>query len=559
MLRGTREKGLRVRHSPVIRKVLAALALLFCAAAAAEDPLAETGTAPAAAALAPENGGTILIWNRPLITLQAPFGKMSPAERAEGAQHRIEESLDRLNPAELKSTWVESADGKGALISGNTGILFGIVPGDVEGGRAEIERAGADVVAKMRATLAERAEADRPQVIFRGVVYAVLGTLLIALLVWGVAAGMRRIDRRLAAVIDALPIGPQLHVFEMRPLLWAGLRRLLALVRLVAILALCYVWIGFVLRRFPYTRPWGDALAGWLLDAAERIGDGIVRSIPALITLLLIWLVTRAVARIAGAWFRSVESGRIEVDWLDPVAAGATRRMISIGIWLFALTIAYPYIPGSGSEAFKGVSVFLGLMLSLGSAGIVNQVVSGLVVLYSRAIRVGDVVKIGDHVGTVKELGSLSLRLVTRKHEEIVVPNSVLAGAAVENYTRQLREQGALIVTTSVTIGYDTPWRQVQSLLLLAAERTPDLAPRPAPFVLQTALSDFYVEYQLNVPVADPRQRPFLLNELHRNILDAFNEFGVQIMSPNFEAQPDQKVWVPREHWHEAPATVDKK
>jgi small-conductance mechanosensitive channel len=541
--------------SRLVAGVFAALLLACCSTRADADASASPG---AAAQLAPEpEPGVIEVWNRPLITLHAPYNSMTAAERAAGAQHRIADAIDRIDPDSLNSTWVESADAKGALIGSNAGILFGITPADVEGGRDEVERAGQEVVSRLRAILAERSEAEHPQAILRGVAYALLGTLAILLLGWAVMYGMRRIDRRLEQIIAALPVHTHVHGFEMRPVLWNGLRRVVALLRLFLLLALAYVWLGFVLRRFAYTRPWGDALAGYLVDAGQRLGDGFVQSIPALITLLLIWLVTRAVARIAGAWFRGVESGRIEVDWLDPPAAGATRRIVTIGIWLFALTIAYPYIPGSGTEAFKGISVFVGLMLSLGSAGIVNQVVSGLVVLYSRAIRVGDFVKVDEHQGTVRELGFLSLRLVTRKHEEIIVPNSVLAGTAVENYTRQLRERGALLVTTSVTIGYDTPWRQVHALLELAATRTTGISADPKPFVLQAALTTYAIEYQLNVAIADPRQKPFVLSELHQNILDLFNEFGVQIMVPAFEGQPEDKIWVPREKWNQAPARAD--
>ena len=177
-------------------------------------------------------------------------------------------------------------------------------------------------------------------------------------------------------------------------------------------------------------------------------------------------------------------------------------------------------------------------MLSLGSAGALSQIVSGFVVLYSRAIRVGDFVRIDDKEGTVIDIGLLSLKLLTRLREEITIPNAVVAAAAVNNYTRQSRESG-LLVATSVTIGYDTPWRQVHALLELAASRTPELLPAPKPYVLETGLSDFYVVYQLNAAIAKPSDRPFVLSRLHGEIHDAFNEFGVQIMSPNFEAQPD--------------------
>jgi small-conductance mechanosensitive channel len=150
-------------------------------------------------------------------------------------------------------------------------------------------------------------------------------------------------------------------------------------------------------------------------------------------------------------------------------------------------------------------------------------------------------------------LGLLSLKLVTRHNEEVTVPNSVLAGTLVENYTRQSRENG-LVIATSVTIGYDTPWRQVHALLELAASRTPQLQKVPKPYVLQSALSDFYTQYQLNAAITRPQDRPFALSRLHAEIQDAFNEYGVQIMSPNFEAQPEGKVVVPREQWHAAPA-----
>ena len=234
------------------------------------------------------------------------------------------------------------------------------------------------------------------------------------------------------------------------------------------------------------------------------------------------------------------------------IKATATRLVVT-GIWLFALTVAYPYIPGSETAAFKGVSVFVGLMLSLGSAGALSQIVSGFVVLYSRAIRVGDFVRIDDKEGVVVDVGLLSLKLATRLREEVTIPNTVLAGAAVNNYTRRSREEG-LFVATSVSIGYDTPWRQVHALLELAASRTPDILQSPKPYVLETSLSDFYVQYQLCAAIAKPTDRPFVLSRLHAEIQDAFNEYGVQIMSPNFEAQPDAKVWVPREHWDSAPA-----
>jgi small-conductance mechanosensitive channel len=361
------------------------------------------------------------------------------------------------------------------------------------------------------------------------------------------------VHRRTHHRLEELSARRRSQGLDLRPIAWGVLRVLVDLARFAAVLSLAYLTLSLVLRQFPYTRPWGETLGGYVLDALSHLGRGFVDSLPSLATLLLIWLITRGVVRVISAWFEAIAAGKIESDWFDPQTAGATRRLVVTGIWLFALTIAYPYIPGSETAAFKGVSVFVGLMLSLGSAGALSQIVSGFVVLYSRAIRVGDFVRVDDKEGVVAELGLLSLKLVTRLREEVTIPNTVLAATAVNNYTRRSRENG-LFVATSVSIGYDTPWRQVHALLELAASRTPDILPSPKPYVLETGLGDFYVVYQLCAAIAKPTDRPFVLSRLHAEIQDAFNEFGVQIMSPNFEAQPDAKVWVPREQWNSAPA-----
>ena len=186
-----------------------------------------------------------------------------------------------------------------------------------------------------------------------------------------------------------------------------------------------------------------------------------------------------------------IEPGSVTLRGLQPDTAGATRGIVGVLIWVFALTVAYQYIPGSESDAFKAVGVFAGLMISLGSAGLVNQVMSGLVMVYARALRPGELVRAGEVIGVVSEVSLLSTKVVTPKREEVTIPNAVLAGTMITNYSRLADENGA-IISTAVTIGYDAPWRQVHALLLLAAERTPGVLKHPRPHVLQTALSDFY-------------------------------------------------------------------
>jgi small-conductance mechanosensitive channel len=194
-------------------------------------------------------------------------------------------------------------------------------------------------------------------------------------------------------------------------------------------------------------------------------------------------------------------------------------------------------------------------MVSLGSAGLINQMMCGLVVIYSRALKPGEYVLVGDNEGLVSEVGMLSTKIVTWKREEITIPNAVVVGTKTVNYSRLAAGNGD-VVSTAVTIGYDTPWRQVHAMLLLAAERTTGVRKDPRPRVLQKALADFYVDYQLVANLERPEERVPVLSELHAQIQDAFNEFGVQIMSPHFQSQPSDRVFVPKSQWFSEPADV---
>ncbi len=189
-------------------------------------------------------------------------------------------------------------------------------------------------------------------------------------------------------------------------------------------------------------------------------------------------MLTRFLVRLVGVWFNAVEGGRVQVRWLYPETAQPTRRLLTTLLWLFAVVVAYPYLPGSQTDAFKGVSVFIGLMVTFGSSGLVNQIMSGFMVTYSRAVRVGDFVRIGDVDGTVIHLGILSTKLRTLKNEEVTIPNAVVVSQTTTDYTRMGETEG-VFTPTSVTIGYDAPWRQVHALMLLAAERTPGIPQRP--------------------------------------------------------------------------------
>ena len=327
------------------------------------------------------------------------------------------------------------------------------------------------------------------------------------------------------------------------------------LLRILVAIALFLVaeeWLRFVLGQFGFTRPWADAMTGWMLDLLRGWGHSIAGALPGLFAATLIFLLARLLTHTVSLTFRGVAEGRFQLFGIDQVLAEPTRKLVNVVIWLFALAMAYPYLPGSDTDAFKGLSVLVGLMVSLGASGIVGQAAGGFTILYSRTMSVGDYVRSGEVEGVVLQIGLFTTRLRTIAGVEVSIPNNVVLSGQLHNFSRHPDGPG-MWMETGVTIGYDTPWRQVHRLLLAAASRTPGVAREPAPFVLQAALSDFYVDYRLRVRVDDPLRRFAVLSELHAQIQDTFNAAGVQIMSPNYEADPDRPKLVPREHWDGLP------
>jgi small-conductance mechanosensitive channel len=320
------------------------------------------------------------------------------------------------------------------------------------------------------------------------------------------------------------------------------------------ILLLGYWWFVYSLEQFPYTASLGQTLGTFFVNLLADFGRGVLAAIPGLVAVVIIVLIARWSVRLINAVFKEVEYGRLSLPWLEQETARTTRTLLIGVVWLFALVVAYPYIPGSDTAAFKGLSVLVGLMITLGSTGLINQVISGLFVTYSKSVKAGDYVRVGDMEGEVIDVGSLATKLRTPRQEEITLPHSVLVGTATTNYSRLAADHG-MVVTASVTIGYDAPWRQVHELLLLGASRTAGIRNEPLPRVLQRELSDFYVQYQLLAHLEEGASRSAVLSELHAQIQDAFNEHGVQIMSPHFEAQPKKPVLVPKSAWYVPPSS----
>lgn len=323
-------------------------------------------------------------------------------------------------------------------------------------------------------------------------------------------------------------------------------------------LLLVYEWMGWALRQFPYTRVWGEQLHATLRDALGGVFVSAAGALPQLLVAVLIFVMAHFLSTALDPFFDRAESGAVDLGWLDADTARPTRRLVRLGLWTFAVAMAYPYLPGAQTEAFKGLSVLIGLMASLGASSVVGQAAAGLILMYTRTLRIGEYVRIGEHEGTVTDLGTFATRIRTGQGDELTLPNALIASSVTRNYSRTGGGAGFALDTT-VTIGYDTAWRQVEAMLKLAAARTPGILAHPAPRVFQTALSDFYVEYRLVVQAQpeEPGPRAQVLSLLHGHILDVFNEFGVQIMSPHYLSDPGDAKVVPPAHWRPAPASAE--
>ena len=501
-----------------------------------------------AAEAQPREQAVVKMWNRPVAVFRAPFLGVLPAERARRTEDVLHDLLARGGPGEV--TVQPAPQGSLLMVDGTMALI--LTPQDADALRGEsLDDATRATAAALTRVISETREARDRTRLARAVAFAGAATLAYLLL----GAGVVWLRRRLYEHTLAWGTGADGHAGAVRRTIWESKRFqglvqwLLRVASWVLLAAFTYQWLVFVLLQFPRTRAAGEQLGGWVLDLGSRIGDGVLASLPDLVLAVFIFALARAAIGILGPVFDRAEQGQGQFGWLDRDLARPTRRLVSLGIWLFAIVMAYPYLPGSQSEAFKGMSVLVGAMITLGASSLVSHAASGLILMYSRTLRAGEYVRINETEGTVMDMGTFTTRVRTGLGEELTLPNALVMGSVICNYSRAVQGKG-YIIDTGVTIGYDTPWRQVEAILLEAARRTPGLLADPPPRVLQRALGDFYVDYRLLAQAVPetPRARAETLHLLHANILDVFNEQGVQIMSPHYERDPLQPKVVPPGH-----------
>ena len=449
---------------------------------------------------------------------------------------------------------LEPKDDHLAIFSGDTQIMY------VYKEDAELENISEKLFAEAAVTKIKeaielyRSDRSKPNIAISSL-YAFGATLLLILAIYLTQRLFSWLhqasERRYKAKLEALKI-QSLQLVQTEQL-WSGLSVFIAAIKVLVWVVLFYIYINSVMRFFPWTRGLAEKFLAVFIDPLRIIGGGVIDALPNVVFLVILFFVTRYILKIARLLFASLAMGSIKFTGFDREWSLPTYRLVRLFVIALSLVVAYPYIPGSSSEAFKAISIFIGVIFSLGSSSLIANIIAGHTMAYRRAFKVGDRIKVGELLGDVVNIRLLVTHLKTIKNEEIVIPNSTILNSNIINYSSLAKQQG-LILHTTVGIGYEVPWRQVHAMLLMAAERTEGLLQQLQPFVLKKSLDDFCVTYELNVYCADAKNSPQFYDGLHQNILDVFNEYQVQIMTPAYERDTPEPKIVPKEQWYAEPA-----
>jgi len=499
------------------------------AAAAGEEPeLAVDKNAPA----------DVIIDGRSILTVYQPIGAYTPQQRAEKIAERIVVAAGDVDvlPESVglvpRDAWTE--------ITAGSRVLMAVTDLDAKmAGKSRKQLASEDAGNIRQALLIHRREHSW-NAILRGSIYTLVATGILVLLTWILRKVRLVVSSRLVKWIET-----RTNVEEKKTALHVAITYVLSLalalgtaLRWLLLIAILEVYVTVVLSFYPGSRHISHAVTDWILATLAGLAKSGLDYLPNIFVIAVVAAIATQVIRLISLVFAEVGKGNLTLGGFYPEWAEPTAKLIRILVLVLVVIIIFPYLPGSKSPAFQGISIFVGLLLSLGSSSAVANAIAGIILTYMRSFAVGDWVKIGDTTGEVIEKNMLVTRVVTPKRETITIPNATVMSGSVMNYTREAKNAGVIFYTT-VTIGYDAPWKTVHQLLIDAARATEHILHNPEPFVLQTALNDFYVSYELNAYTDAPTKMQVIYSNLHQNIQESFNKGGVEICSPHFSALRD--------------------
>ena len=481
--------------------------------------------------------GQVVIDGNPILTVYEPIGALTPETRAHNIEERIV-TLARDTGIPPESVRLEQRSSWTEILSENT-MIMAVTDADAKAAGKDRQLLAFEDAQSIRHAVQTYRDEHSWRMILRAILKTLVATailLLLLLLVRRVRLFFReRIERQIRnSALVVKRSAWHLSVAYLGPMiLSAG-----TLLRWLLILALVEAYLTVSLGFYSSTREISLTVTRWVFSQLEFLTKSAVDYLPNLLVIAVITVVTTYVIRLIRFVFAQIRKGDLRVPGFYPDWAEPTDKLIRLLVLVLALIVAFPYLPGAKSPAFQGISIFVGVLLSLGSSSAVASAIAGIILTYMRSFLEGDWVQIGDTQGEVVEKTLLVTRLLTPKAEVITIPNASVMSGSVKNYSTEARKSGVIFYTT-VSIGFDTPWKIVHELLINAAAATEHVLQKPAPFVLQKSLDDFYVTYELNAYTDTPREVLNIYSDLHRNIQDKFNEAGVEICSPHFSQLRD--------------------
>ncbi len=524
-------------RSPVL--VAVALAMMSSAAAPAQSSPRPSSSAVSADSIADttNTGSPVVFDTDTLFRLYGNLGPFSAAERAAAVSDRLRQVQRSILAGD--SIGITSY-GSYSELTVRDAVLMTVLDADAAPTKMERSTLARNFSARIHAVVLAAADRRSTRALVIDAAYALAATIVLFLALRLLAFGFPKLHARIAAHDQIRLASIRIQDFE---LLSAGrLAALLSgaakLLRVFLTLLLLYIYVPLVLSFFPWTAPLSRRIVGYALLPFAAAWTGLIQYLPSLFYLIAGIVIVRYLLAFVHTLFGAIGSGAITLSGFYPDWAEPTYKILRVVILALAATVLYPYLPGASTDAFKGVSIFVGVLFSLGSSSAIGNMVAGVVLTYTRAFQIGDIVQIADTVGQVMEKTMLVTRLHTIKNVAVTIPNGAVLSSHVVNFSTLATTSG-LILHTTVTIGYDAPWRKVHELLIEAARRTEQILSDPAPFVLQTSLDDFYVSYELNATTNRADLMAVTSSQLHLNIQETFNEGGVEIMSPHYAALRD--------------------
>ena len=485
-----------------------------------------------------------------LFVVQERVGSFSAEVRAEAMTNRIRDIAGDPSIS-LSNFKVEDGEQSTNLVLDNQ-VIVTITDGDAKAARQSRQTLATTYHQTILDAIDQYRQERSPDFLLRGAIY----TLVSAIALFLILLILGRLFPWIYRIINSWQ-----HTW-IRPIRFQNLELIsqertttlligvVKLIRIAITLVILYVFVPLILSFFPWTKRLGRVIFSQILDALGQMGQGFINYLPKICIVLVVGLIAFYTLRFVKPIFNEIERGTLPIPGFYPEWAGPTFNLFRVLIIALALIVAVPYLPGADSPAFQGVSLFLGVLFSLGSTSAVANVVSGVILIYTRAFQVGDRIRIADAVGDVVEKTLLVTRIRTPKNVLITIPNAAVLGGNVINFSASVRESHQpLVLHTTITLGYDVPWRKVYQVLMDAAQATEDILEHPQPFVLQTSLDDFYVSYELNTYTNQPGQIPQIYSRLHENLQDKCNEADIEILSPHYSAVRDgHQITIPAEY-----------